>query len=91
LNRYERVTNRWILVLPVSDASSLHLLLNITQQVSLLKQENDVQIKPSSPLSNYFQQYIGQFSRHRDHGIMARWQLSQPPPRLRWRKRSARH
>jgi hypothetical protein len=43
-------------MLPVSDASSLHRLLNITPQVSLLKQENDLQRKPGNPLSNDFQQ-----------------------------------
>ncbi len=35
-------------------------------------------------LSNHFQQEIGQFSRHRDHRVMARWQLSQTPSRLTW-------
>jgi hypothetical protein len=85
LNRYESMTSRWILVLPVSDASSLHLLLNTTQQVSLLKQEHDVQIKRGSPLSSHFQQQIGQFSWHYDHRIMAGWQLSQTPPRFLWR------
>ena len=47
-------------------------------------------IKPSSPVSNNFQKYIGQFSRHRDHRIMARWQLSQTPSLLTWRKCSRR-
>ena len=40
--------------------------------------------KPGNPLSNDFQQEIGQFSRHGDHGIMARWQLPQVPSRLTW-------
>ena len=41
-------------------------------------------------MSNHFQQDIGQFARHGDYRIMARWQLSQTPPRFRWRKCSRR-
>ena len=46
--------------------------------------------RPAARASNHFQQEIGQFLWHRDHRIMARWQLSQTPPRFRWRKCSRR-